>query len=364
MDPRLHDEYIYELWDDNPKDEIEFEDDKIMQKDQLKLVFMGTPEFSVKILEGIIDDGYNVIGVITEPDKPVGKKQEILPTPVKSFALSKGIKVHQPATKDELRIMNQELEYDLGVVAAYGKIIPKEVLDKPKYGCINFHGSLLPKLRGASPIQTAILEAAERTGVTIMVMDEGMDTGPILTQVEIPLDDNETTTTLKQKMLNCGLPLLLNTIPGYVDGEIEPSAQGGQATYTKLISKEDGKIDFSKSASEEERKIRAFNEWPGVYCFWNEKRTKVLEAENIQYPISNIPARLASESVAGRQSISNTQYPSYKSGEVFLDTNGDLCVAFSEGYWIIKKLQMEGKIAMSAKDFLNGNKDIIGKTLS
>lgn len=319
-----------------------------MNKLATKLVFMGTPDFSAKILQGIIDDGYDVVGVITEPDKPAGKKMEILPTPVKEFALSKGLKVYQPEKKAGVCDVVQELKPDICVVAAYGKIITKETLEAPKYGCINFHASLLPELRGASPIQSAILQGLDKTGVTIMVMDEGMDTGPILSQVEISLS-TETTTTLKEKMLECGLPLLLNTIPGFIDGEIEPRPQDNEkATYCKMIEKEDGHVDFSKSAEEEERKIRAFNEWPGVFCFWGEKRIKI---KNVQ--ISNDKL----------QTNSKFQMTKYEPGKVFLDEDGNLCVAFSEGIWVIKNIQIEGSKETDAKSFLNGHKDILGATL-
>jgi len=324
---------------------------------------MGTPEFSAKILSGLLDDGYNIIGVITEPDKPMGRKMEVQPTPVKSFALSVGLKVFQPEKKINVTEVIKDLNPDLVIVAAYGKIITKETLDIPKYGCINFHGSLLPELRGASPIQSAILQGLDKTGVTIMKMDEEMDTGPILTQVEIELDKKETTTTLRAKMLEHGLPLLLNTITGYIDGEIEPKEQVGKATYTKMIKKEDGKIDFGKNAEEEERKLRAFNEWPGVFGFWDSKRIKFIEVDsNFQFSIFQAsPDRAERDNF---QSISNDQFSSMKPGEIFLGDNNLLCIKFKDGIWVVKKLQIEGGKAMSAKDFLNGNKDFVGSILS
>jgi len=338
-----------------------------MDKNNLRLVFMGTPEFSAKILAGLVNDGYNIIGVITEPDKPTGRKMEIMPTPVKKFAFERGLKVFQPEKKINVTEAVKELNPDLVVVAAYGKIITKETLEIPKYGCLNFHGSLLPALRGASPIQTAILEGLEKTGVTIMKMDEGMDTGPILTQVEIKLDKNETTTSLREKMLEKGLPLLLNTIPEYINGKIELHAQEDEATYAKMITKEDGHIDFNKSAEEEERKLRAFNEWPGVYAFFGEKRVKFIEVDNnFQFSIcpQEGPANYYKINVWDNfQSISNEQFSNKELGEVFLGDNNLLCLKFKEGVWVVKKLQMEGKNVVEAKDFLNGNKEIIGKVL-
>jgi len=335
-----------------------------MNKSELKLVFMGTPEFSAKILAGIIDDGYNVIGVITEPDKPTGRKMEILPTPVKKLATEAGIKVFQPEKKVNVTEAIAELKPDLVVVAAYGKIIPKETIDIPKYGCINFHGSLLPALRGASPVQSAILQGLDKTGVTIMVMDENMDTGPIITQVEIQLDDKENATTLRAKMLEYGLPLLLKTIPGFVDGELKPTEQNsGEATYCKMIEKEDGKIDFNKSAEEEERKLRAFNEWPGVFCFWESKRIKFIEVEAFRELSLNSEEKSQIPN-PNDQTNPKSQISNLKLGEVFLDENKNLCVGFAEGYWIIQKLQIEGGKPVSAKDFLNGNKDFVGQILS
>lgn len=302
---------------------------------------MGTPEFSAKIFEGLIADGYNIVGVITEPDKPFGRKKEITPPPVKLTADKLGIPVFQPEKKDAIPEILLKTNPDLAVVAAYGKIITKESLEVPRYGCINFHGSIVPKLRGASPIQTAILQGMKKTGVTIMKMDEGMDTGPVLSQVEIEIDEGETTSSLREKMLGSGLPLLLDTIGKYVDGTIEPKSQEGEASYTSIIKKEDGHIDFNKTAIEEERKLRAFDEWPGVYAFWGDKRIKIL----------------------GVEVAFDTKSSDYKNGQVFLDENKNLCLKFEDGHWIIKSLQLEGKKEMSSKDFLNGNRDIIGNIL-
>ncbi|HRY60093.1 MAG TPA: methionyl-tRNA formyltransferase [Patescibacteria group bacterium] len=320
----------------------------MINKKEIKLVFMGTPEFSAKILDGLLNDGYDIIGVITEPDKPTGRKMEVLPTPVKKFALEKGLKLFQPSTKAEVQLTTYNLQPDIVVVAAYGKIITAETLEIPKYGCVNFHASLLPALRGPSPVQSAILEGLDKTGVTIMIMDENMDTGPMLSQVEITLDSNETATTLRAKMLEKGLPLLLKTLKEYIAGEIKPKKQENKkATYCKMINKEDGRVDFSSSAEIEERKTRAFNEWPGVYAFFGEKRIKFLEVG-----LSG-----------GNTSATNDQFSNYKNGEVFLDVNGDVCVSFAQGYWVINRLQLEGKKETTAHEFLNGHKSIIGSIL-
>jgi methionyl-tRNA formyltransferase len=311
-----------------------------MNKSELKLVFMGTSEFSAKILQGIIDDGYNVVGVISESDKPTGRKMEILPTPVKKLALEKGIKVLQPENKSDLQLTTYNLQPDLIIVAAYGKILPKEVLETQKYGCVNFHPSLLPLFRGATPMEGALLAGLKETGVTIMLLDEGVDSGGILSQEKTQLDDRETYTSLKEKVLQIGIPLLLKTLPGYIDGEIKPIAQDSSlATYCEKTKKEDGHINFYNLAETEERKIRAYNEWPGAFAFWNEKRIKFLDV-NYELRIMN-----------------------HEAGTVFLDENKNLCIAFAEGYWIVNKLQIEGGNPLSAKDFLNGNKNIVGAIL-
>uniref|UniRef100_A0A7C4M1K0 Methionyl-tRNA formyltransferase n=1 Tax=candidate division CPR3 bacterium TaxID=2268181 RepID=A0A7C4M1K0_UNCC3 len=321
-----------------------------MDLEKIKIIYFGTPEFSARILQDLLDAGFNIVGVVTESDKPVGRSQEVAPCAVKRLATENGIRIinHESPLREsfegQARIMNEELRElkpDICVVAAYGKILKKETLEIPKYGFINFHPSLLPQLRGASPIQSAILQGIEKTGVSIIKMDEGMDSGPILSQVEIPIDKEETTLTLQNKSLKYGIPLLIKTISEYVLGKIEPSEQNeSEITYCKKITKEDGKIDFNKSAEEEYKKFRAYIDWPGSYCWWGEKRVKIF---NIKYSILNIKGK--------------------SPGKVFLDGDGNLCLMFSDGYWIVDKLQLEGKKPMSAKEFLNGNKDFIDSLL-
>lgn len=251
----------------------------------IRIVFFGTPELSLPTLATLIEH-YTVVGVVTQPDKPVGRKQVLTPPPVKLLAQQYGIPVFQPTslrqTKESGRIFFEAfkaLDAEIAIVIAYGKIIPKEMLDLPTYGFINIHVSLLPLLRGASPIQSAILQGLPTTGVTIMRMDEGMDTGPVLSQREVTIDRQETSVTLHDKLKTVGAKLLVETLAKYLTGELQPQQQDdAQATYCKLIEKTDGEIDWATSAVDIDRKIRAFTPWPGAYTFCNTKRVKILQA--------------------------------------------------------------------------------------
>jgi len=249
-----------------------------------KIIFLGTPEFGAIILRGLIKNGYKPFLVITAPDKPVGRKQVLTPPPVKKIAEKYNITVTQPEKIKEAVTEIENLNPDLIICAAYGQIIPKEILEIPKYGCLNVHPSLLPKHRGASPIQTAILNGDKETGVTIILMNEKMDHGPILSSRELEFSIfNFQFSKLHNKLAELGVKLLLETIPKWINDEIKPKAQDeSKATYTKILKKEDGKIDWSKSAEEIERQIRAFYPWPGTFTFIKHKgkilRVKILEA--------------------------------------------------------------------------------------
>ncbi len=236
-----------------------------------KIVFIGTPEFGAIILKELIKEHEPVL-VITNPDKPKGRNNIITPSLVKELAQ----KLNIPVQHDF-----KNIEADLIITAAFGKIIPKHIIDLPKYGCLNVHPSLLPKYRGASPIQTAILNGEEETGVSIMLMDEKMDHGPVLSQIKHKID-NKDYNTLSKELAEKGAQLLIETIPKYLKGEIKPKEQNhDKATFTKIIKKEDGKIDWSRTPQEIERQIRAFNPWPGTFTFLKDKRIKILEAEVI-----------------------------------------------------------------------------------
>ena len=257
------------------------------------------------------------------------------------------IQILQPAKlRGNMEFLEQfkNLKPELAIVAAYGKILPKEILDIPSRGFINVHGSLLPHYRGASPIQTAILNGEKETGVTIMEVDEEMDHGPTLANSQWPIADSDTYESLSQKLAVLGAELLIKILPDYISGKIKPVPQEHEkATYTKIIKKEDGKIDWSKNAKEIERMTRAYYPWPTAWTIWRiknlELRIKILESEI----------------------LGNNE--NYKIGEVFLTLKNELAVKCGEGALIIKKLRLEGGKILSAREFLNGHKDFIGSVL-
>lgn len=301
---------------------------------------MGTPEFSVPYLQALIDsDIFEVTAVITQPDKPQGRKQTIAPSPVKILAQKYNIEILQPeklknnqAIADRLK----EIKPDLSVVAAYGQIIPKNILDLTRLGNINVHPSLLPKYRGASPIQNAIINNEIKTGLTIMLMDEVMDHGPILAQKEIMMDDTATNESLHQKMSSeLSTEFFLATLKKFINQEITPQEQDhSQATYCKLISKDEAKINWRDSAKNISAKIRAFYPWPVAWTTLNGQRVKIFPPMEITYK----PA---------------------EPGKIFLE-NKKLAVGCQTGSLIIDQLQLEGKNKVKARDFIIGNKDVIG----
>jgi len=245
-----------------------------IENSKLKIVFLGTPEFGAIILEGLIKNNCKPILVITVPDKPVGRKQILTPPPVKLMAQKYNIPIAQPEKIKEFK------EGNLVICAAYGKVLAKEILETPRYGCLNVHPSLLPKYRGPSPIQTAILNGDKETGVTIILIDEKMDHGPIIAQRKWKISAKTNSEELSKKLAKLGAELLIETIPKWLKGEIKAEAQNeSKATYTKILKKEDGKINWKKSAQEIERQIRAFHPWPGSFTFWKGKRIKILEAD-------------------------------------------------------------------------------------
>lgn len=303
---------------------------------------MGTPDFAVPILNKLINSEYKPIAVITEPDKKVGRKQILTPPPVKVLAEKHNIPVLQPEKIRDSKLEIRDLKPDLIIIAAYGQIIPAEILNIPKYGCLNVHPSLLPKYRGSSPIQTAILNGDEKTGVTIMQVTEKMDAGPILANSEIQISKSDTTEELSKKLSKVGAQLLIETLPKYLSGEIKPQPQDDtQATYCQLIKKEDGHINWNKKADEIERMTRAFHPWPGTFTFWNSKLIKIFPP--INYQLSTI---------------------NYRPGIIFLTSDKKLAIACKDGYLIVEKLQLEGKKTTSAKDFLNGHPNFIGSQLT
>jgi methionyl-tRNA formyltransferase len=318
---------------------------------EIRTILMGTPEFAERIFSKavpeLVDKGLEIVAVITAPDKPVGRKQVLIPSPVKKWALGANFSVLQPdkVRKPEWVAKIKELKPDLIILTAFGQIIPQEILDIPKYKALNIHPSLLPKYRGASPIQSAILNGENETGVCLMIMDQELDHGPILAKSKIQILNSKITyKELSEQLSDTGAELLIKNLFDYIEEKVIPEEQDhSQATFCKLIKKEDGKIDWNKSAREIDCQIRAFQEWPESHTIFDNKILKILEAD-FKNPSTALGA-------------------SKKNGEVFLDEDKQLCVQTGNSILILKTLQLEGKKPTSAKEFLNGHKDIIGTIL-
>ena len=303
----------------------------------MKIVFMGTPDYAVKTLEVLVKSEHTVAAVFAQPDKPVGRKQVLTSPPVKVCAESYNIPVYQPnsvRTGEALEII-KEINPDVIVVVAYGKILPKEILEAAKYGCVNGHASLLPKYRGASPIQWCIVCGETETGVTTMLMDEGMDTGDILETVTVKIGDNETAEELFERLSDISADLMLSTINKLEKGEITPKKQEGDATYAPIIKKEMALLDFNKPAKELFNAVRGYYSWPCAYFFMDGKRMKVIKA-----------------AVGGKTSMS--------AGTV-VGNNGVLSIACGDGYSLdILVLQAEGSKVMEARQYLCGKQIPLG----
>lgn len=297
----------------------------------LKILFMGTPEFSVNVLQGLIEN-YDVVGVVTQPDKEVGRKHEIKFSPVKELALKNDIRVYQPK---KIKVEYEDLlklSVDMIVTCAYGQIIPKELLDFPKYGCINVHASLLPKLRGGAPIHKAIINNYSRTGVTIMYMVEKMDAGDIISQVETPILPEDNVGSLHDRLSQMGTKLLLETIPNIVSGNISPISQNEEeVTYAWNITREEEKIDFHKNTLDIYNQIRGLNPWPGAYAILDGVVVKIYASR-----------------------ISNSFFTTRKDGEIGKIYEDGIGVSTSNGEIIITELQFAGKRKMLVKDYLHG----------
>ncbi|MBG9445397.1 methionyl-tRNA formyltransferase [Cytobacillus firmus] len=299
-----------------------------------KIVFMGTPDFSVPVLKQIIDDGYEVIGVVTQPDRPVGRKKILTPPPVKVEAEKQGIPVYQPEKirqSDELEKV-LALKPDLVVTAAFGQILPKELLDAPKYGCINVHASLLPELRGGAPIHYSILQGKEKTGITIMYMAEKLDAGDILTQVEVPITETDTVGTLHDKLSEAGSKLLSETLPKLLNGELNPIKQNEEeATFAYNIKREQEKIDWSKSGEEIYNHIRGLNPWPVAYTTFDRKVVKIWNSKKVKHAKSEEPGTI-----------------------IRLEEDGIVVASGNDTAVKITELQPSGKKKMPAEQFLRG----------
>ena len=315
----------------------------------MRTVFMGTPGDAIPVLEALLALKYGVVGAFTPPDKPSGRGGVPEQPPVKGFALEHGIEVFQPASLRRAEVQRElaSLSPDLIVVAAYGKILPAEVLNIPARGCVNVHPSLLPRYRGPSPVATAILEGASHTGTTIMLMDEGMDTGPILCSRSVPMHPGaETTENLTPLLFQLGADLLKEVLPPWLEGEVAPTHQDHtQATFTRKLEKKDGEARWELPAEEVERRLRAFTPWPGLFTYWKGKTLKILEAA------------LSRSSVG----VCSGQEPGLV---VPLDEPGTAAgVVTGRGVLGLKTLQMEGRRPISSEEFLRGYRDFPGSRL-
>jgi methionyl-tRNA formyltransferase len=317
----------------------------------MRVVFMGTPEFAVPSLRLLIEqatpgalapDGLEIVGVVTRVDKPSGRGRQVAPSPVKQLALEAGLPLFQPgplrrAESLELLI---SLSPDIIIVAAFGQILPAEVIHLPTRGCLNVHASLLPRHRGASPIAASILAGDAETGVTIMRMDEGLDTGPILTRHATPIGPDETTGELTARLAEIGAELLGATLPHWLAGEITPKAQDeSRATMTRLVRKEDGLLDWTRPVDLLARQARACTPWPGAYTFWNDQQLKILRAHVVD------PGAAGDEK---------------RPGDAYLLPETGLTVACGAGALALAVIQLQGKRALPAADLLRGYPALVG----
>ena len=299
----------------------------------LRIVYMGTPAFGLPTLEALYNS-YDVVGVVCQPDKP-GSRGEVKYSPIKDFALSHNIGVFQPANIKEDYKEILDVKPDIIITCAYGQIIPKEILNYPKYGCINIHASLLPKYRGGAPIERAIMNGDKETGITIMYMNEGMDTGDMITSRSIPILDTDTNTTLRDKLSHLGAEMLLEVFPNILSGNITRTKQNDEeATYAFVIKREDERIDFNDTKRQIRNKVRALADKPGAYCMYKDKIWKIYDCY-----------------------ITDNYYPELFNGEftnIYADGIG---VKVSNGEIVITSLQVEGKQRVDAPTFINGIQD-------
>ena len=301
----------------------------------MKAVFMGTPDFSVPVLDALVKAGHEVLAVVTQTDKPKGRGKEMQPTPVKEAALKHNIPVYQPLKVREEEFVEKlkEMNPEVIVVVAYGQVLPKSILDIPKYGCINVHASLLPKYRGAAPIQRVVLDGEKVTGVTTMYMEEGLDTGDMLLKEEITLDEKETYGSLHDRLKELGGPIAVKTLKALEGGTAVRIKQNDEeANYAKMIKKSMGKIDFNDEAVVIERLIRGMNPWPSAYTSFNGKTLKIWGADVIEKEYDGVP------------------------GEIVEIDKDSFVIKTGKGALKILSLQLEGKKRMDTDAFLRGVK--------
>ena len=310
----------------------------------MRVVFMGTPGFAVPALEHLMLNQYQVVAVYTRPDKPAGRGRCLVPPPVKRAALELGLPVVQPLSLKTVGAVAELSAFrpDIIVVAAYGQILPPPVLDMPEHGCINIHPSLLPKYRGASPVTAAILAGDDFTGVSLMLLDKGLDTGPVLGKAAVAISPWDSTGSLTDKLSLVAAQLLQEVLVHWLRGEITPQPQDeAGATYSSRITKEDGEIDWNLPAGTIWRRVRAFNPWPGGYTWWRGKQLRVLEAVPIPGGVS-------------------------AAGQVIAlpgEARADFGIGTGDGVLGVLRVQLEGKRALSAAEFLRGQREFLGAVL-
>lgn len=300
----------------------------------MKVIFMGTPDFAVGTLEALIEAGHEITLVVSQPDKPKGRGHELIPTPVKAVALAHGLPVYQPAklrgeqAEEKLR----STEADVIVVAAFGQLIPKSILEMKQYGCVNVHGSLLPKYRGAAPIQWAVIDGEAESGITIMQMDEGLDTGDMLLKAAVPLEPKETGGSLFEKLSALGASLCVEALAKLEEGSLTSQKQGDSPTaYAKQLTKDMGELDWTRPAAELERLIRGLNPWPSAYTRLTGKLLKIWDGD-----------------------VCEEEQTQRACGEIVRVSKDAVYVACGQGVLKINELQLQGKKRMDTAAFLRG----------
>ena len=308
----------------------------------MRILFMGSPKFALPVLKNLIDSQHDLVAIYTQPDKPAGRGNKMSSPAIKLFAEDLGFKVHQPSSLKDPKVLQEasQLNPDLIVVAAYGKLIPKELLLIPRYGCWNLHPSLLPEYRGPSPVVSAILDGKITTGVTLMQMDEGLDTGPIISQEKIRIDINESVKKCTEKLFAIGADMLIKNLPDLISGTVISKPQiNAFATTTKLVKKSDGLIDWHTSAEQIIRMERAYRPWPGIYTKWGNKIVKILEVKLHRLDqVCESPGKVEK-------------------------VNDNIIVQTGKGSLIVCKLQLEGKSQVSGIEFISGYPDFINSKL-
>lgn len=325
----------------------------------LRIIYMGTPDFAVPALEAlvrgsapgvILPKGYEIATVISRPDKPSGRNQEIVASPIKQAALAHNLPVWQPGSfkKRENQEVLAAYQADLFIVAAFGQILPQAVLDLPRYGTLNIHASLLPNYRGSSPITEAILQGEKETGITIMLIDAGIDTGSMLLQRSLPITEDETTASLSPKLAGLGASALLEVLPQWVSSQLTPQPQDHSlASHTQMLKKADGRIDWSQPAEILARKIRAYIPWPNAYTTWHGKQLTLLAARPLPHDTDlEQPGHVSLETI-----------------ELAGKPHKALRIATGQGSLLVETVKLEGKKALSAEEFVRGHMHIVGETL-